>query len=74
MRVNIKVVLRAANTELAGILPDGALRVRVHAVPENGAANAELVRFLAEYFKVSFTSIKIIRGHNSTRKLVELDR
>ena len=72
MRVNIKVILRAAKTEFAGMLPDGTLRVRVHAVPTNGEANAELVRFLAVYYDAPVSSIKIVSGHTGTRKVVEI--
>lgn len=72
MRVNIKVVLRAVSTELAGILPDGTLRVRLHAVPERGEANAELMRFLAEHYGVPVSSIHIVMGHTSTRKVIEI--
>ena len=53
-------------------MPDGALRVRVHAVPANGEANAELVRFLAVYYDAPVSSIKIVSGHTGTRKVVEI--
>lgn len=45
---NIKVIPRAKKTESAGYMDDGTLKIRLRAVPEDGAANMELCRFLSE--------------------------
>ena len=46
VRLAIQVQPRASRTELAGIHGD-ALRIRLAAPPVDGAANEELIRFLA---------------------------
>lgn len=46
--LNVKVIPRAKKTELIGYMDDGAMKVRVKAVPEDGKANIELCRFLRE--------------------------
>ena len=40
--------------------------------PEKGKANVELVKKLAKYFKVSSSQIRIITGHKSRKKLIEV--
>lgn len=48
--LRIKVIPRARKTELVGMMDDGALKVRVAAVPEDGKANTELCRHLGEIY------------------------
>lgn len=61
----------AARTEVVG-LHGGALKVRLAARPVEGAANAELVRFLAEAFGVAKRDVAIERGETSRRKRVSV--
>ena len=65
----VRVVPRASQTAVAGE-HDGALKVRVAAPPVEGAANAELVRFLAKRLGVSANSVEIVGGHTSKSKVV----
>ena len=46
----LKVIPRARKTELVGTMSDGALKIRVAAVPEDGKANVELCRYLGEVY------------------------
>jgi len=62
---------RASRTELAGRHGD-ALKVRLVAPPVEGAANAALVRYLAEVLDVPRASIKLLSGHSGRRKLVQV--
>ena len=65
----VRVVPRASKTAVAGE-HDGALKVRVAAPPVEGAANAELTRFLAKSLKVPARSVEIVGGHTSKTKVV----
>ena len=65
----VRVVPRASKTAVAGE-HDGALKVRVAAPPVEGAANAELTRFLARRLGVSAGSVEIVGGHTSKTKVV----
>lgn len=50
----------------------GMLKIDIAAVPEEGKANAELVRFLAEEFHVPKSHVEILRGQTSKTKVVQL--
>jgi uncharacterized protein len=67
----VRVAPRASRTALAGE-HDGALKVRVAAPPVEGAANEELVRFLARHFGVPARDVEIVAGHSSKTKRVRL--
>ncbi len=51
---------------------DDTYKVRVHAAPDKGAANKEVIVSLADYFNVPPSMVKIVRGEKSRTKLIEL--
>lgn len=65
------VVPRARVTSVAGRHGD-ALKIRLAAPPVDGAANDELVRFLAEQLGVPRTAVTIAAGHTGRRKTVKI--
>jgi len=67
----LHVVPRARVTALAGRHGD-ALKIRLAAPPVAGAANDELIRFLAERLAVPRSAITIAAGHTSRRKTVKV--
>ena len=67
----VRVVPRASKSALAGE-HDGALRIRIAAPPVEGAANEELVRFLARTFGVAPRAVEILSGHTSKLKRVRV--
>ncbi|HEX8726848.1 MAG TPA: DUF167 domain-containing protein [Gemmatimonadaceae bacterium] len=72
VRVTVRVQPRAARTGIAGV-HGTALKVRVSAPPVDGAANDVLVQFLAERFGVPRRAVRVVAGHASRTKIVELD-
>jgi uncharacterized protein len=48
-------------------------RIAVHAAPVEGKANDEVVELLARYFSVPKSSVKVLRGQSSRKKLVAID-
>lgn len=48
-------------------------RIAVQAAPIAGKANDEVVELLARYFSVPKSSVKVLRGQSSRKKLVEID-
>ena len=63
---------RAKKTELAGLMDDGTLKIRLAAPPVDGAANKALIEFLAETLGIAKSQIDIIAGETSERKLLSL--
>ena len=69
LRFSVRVVPRAARSSVMGE-HDGALRVRVAAPPVDGAANEELVRFLALSLGLPPRDVEITSGHASRLKQI----
>lgn len=70
-RIKVRVQPRASRTELAGTHGD-VLKIRVAAPPVEGAANQELVAFLARRLGVAKSAVQIVRGERGREKLVEV--
>ena len=71
-RLLVHVQPRARKTELAGRHGE-TIKIRLHAPPVDGAANEELVRFLAEALGVPRRAVRIAGGLASRDKTVEID-
>lgn len=69
--VVVHVVPRAKQTAVAGTHGD-AVRICVAAPPVDGAANAELVRFLADRLRVPRAAVAITAGAGGRRKTVTI--
>jgi len=69
--VDIHVIPNASRTQADG-LHDGALRVRLHAPPVDGKANAALVAWLADAIGVAKSHVEVIRGQTSKRKQLRI--
>jgi len=63
----VHVVPRASRSEVAGRFGE-AIRIRIAAPPADGAANAELVRFLATALGVPRGAIALTHGATARRK------
>ena len=69
MILELHVQPGAARSEFAGE-HDGRLKLRLAAPANEGKANAELVQFLAAYFRVPKRNVRITAGLKSRRKRV----
>lgn len=70
--LQIRVIPRSPATAWAGVMADGALKLKIAAVPEKGKANEELVRFLAREFGVARAQVEIVAGASGHAKLVRI--
>jgi len=52
---------------------DGSLVVLIHAPAREGAANVRLVEVLARHFHKAKAHVRILHGHRSRKKLIEVD-
>jgi hypothetical protein len=71
MRVYVKVIPRSSKNEVTKI-SEGEYKVKLTAPPVDGAANAMLLKLLAEYFDVPKSSLQIIGGKSAKVKIVEI--
>ena len=72
LRLPVRVLPGARRSEVVGRLGD-VWKLRVHAAPERGRANAEVVALLARTLDVPRSSIRIVHGHAAGDKLVEIE-
>ncbi|MGD2217311.1 MAG: DUF167 family protein [Gemmatimonadales bacterium] len=63
---------RASRTEVAGAHGE-AIKIRLAAPPVEGAANAELVAFLAKQLGVSKSAVRVIKGKRGRDKVVQVE-
>lgn len=70
MIFKIKVIPGAKKNEV--LKRDSELLVKVTAEPEKGKANKEVIKALADYFKVKKGQISIIKGASSRHKIIEI--
>lgn len=68
-RLWVKAVPRASRSEIAGIYGD-MVRIRLAAPPVDGAANEELVRFLADTLSVPRSAVRVVSGQASRSKVI----
>jgi uncharacterized protein (TIGR00251 family) len=67
----IRVVPRAGRTALAGVR-NGALLIRLAAAPVDGAANAELLAFLARLLDLPRQRLVLVAGDKARSKRVRV--
>lgn len=61
------------NSKQASVILEGdILKVKIDAEPKNGKANRRLIEILSEHFKVPSSYIRIVSGHTSRNKIVEI--
>ena len=68
----VKIVPKANKTEIVGIQEDGTIKIRLMSPPVEGQANEELIKFLAEFLKVTAKDVEIVAGLDGRRKLVSV--
>jgi uncharacterized protein (TIGR00251 family) len=69
--LSVKVIPRAGSTRLAGAR-DGALLIRLAAAPVEGAANAELIAFLARLLDLPKRDVVVVSGDANRSKRVKV--
>ena len=70
--IDVYVQPRASKTEISG-MHDGRLRIRLAAAPVEGAANAELVSFIAGKLGIAKSRVRVVAGLASRRKVVRIE-
>jgi len=71
-RIPLRVQASARRNEFVGIR-DGVLVIRVTAPAIEGRANDSLRRLVAKRLRVPVATVRIVRGHRSRDKVIEVD-
>jgi uncharacterized protein YggU (UPF0235/DUF167 family) len=70
-RLRLKVVPGSSRTEIVGWLGE-RLKIRVAAAPEGGKANAAIEAYLVRVLNTPRNGVRIVAGHGSAYKTVEV--
>jgi uncharacterized protein (TIGR00251 family) len=70
--LEIKVVPQAGKQSITRD-KTGTIKCHLKSPPEDGKANAELIKFLAKSLKIAQESIKILQGATSRKKVLKID-
>ena len=70
IQVNIKV---KSQKELVEKIKENTFLVAVKEPPVGGKANAGVIKALARYFKIPQARVRIVSGHKSKQKIVEIN-
>lgn len=70
--LSVRLTPRAGCSQIIGPV-DGALKIRIAAAPVDGAANAELLRFIAVTFAVPKSQVVLLRGDKARTKQLAID-
>ncbi len=73
LHIRIKVIPRAGVIGIRGRMADNTVKIALKAPPCDGRANAELMKFLAGEFGTRLSSISLLLGASSRKKLVAID-
>jgi uncharacterized protein len=74
LTLTVRARPNARATKCVAVMDDGSLKVDLHAAPEDGEANAELIRFLAGEFLVAQSRVELVSGHRGRAKAVRITR
>jgi uncharacterized protein (TIGR00251 family) len=71
IRITVQIIPNAKKSEIIGLLDD-ALKLRLQAQPIEGKANEALIRYIADILEVPKSTVSIVHGQTSRRKIVEI--
>jgi hypothetical protein len=76
LRLAVRLTPKAGRTRIEGLAAEArggsAIKVAVTAAPENGKANAALIKLLAKEWRLPKTTIAIERGATARRKTLAI--
>ncbi len=68
----VRVVPRSSRNQIVGV-EGGVLKIKLTAPPVEGAANAALIEFVAEWLGVRRSAVSIVSGDKARNKLVRVN-
>jgi uncharacterized protein len=68
---SVRVMPRSSRNQIVGV-EGGALKIKLTAPPVEGAANAALIEFMAEWLGVRRSAVSIVSGDKARNKIVRV--
>jgi uncharacterized protein (TIGR00251 family) len=72
MKILVKIKAAAKENKISGWLGD-VLKIHIAAMPVDGKANRELIKFLAQKLEIQKSDIKILSGLTEPIKILEIN-
>ncbi len=69
--LNVRVVPRSSRNQIIGVEGD-VLKIKLTAPPVEGAANAALIEFIADWLGVRRSAVSIVSGDKARNKIVRV--
>ncbi len=70
--IAVRVIPRSSRNEIAEVMSDGSVKIRLNSTPEDDKLNTTLVSFLSGILGVAVSNIEVIGGVTSHSKLVSI--
>jgi hypothetical protein len=70
-KITVRIIPNASKSEIVG-KELGVWKIRISAPAVDGKANETLIQFLAETYDCTPSYIKILKGHTSKTKIIEI--
>jgi hypothetical protein len=67
----VRVAPRSSRNQIVGV-EGGTLKIKLTAPPVEGAANAALIEFIAQWLGVRRSAVSIVSGNKTRNKLVRV--
>jgi len=72
MNLSVKVIPNSSKDEIQ-VKNDGTFKIKVTKPPADGMANERVIKILSQRFRVPKSSIRIISGRSSSRKIITIE-
>ena len=70
--ITVRVTPRASKNQIAGVLDDGTVKIRIASSPVDGKANQMLITYLSKVLRCSKEDIDIVAGKSGRDKLITI--
>ncbi|WP_413576808.1 DUF167 domain-containing protein [Bdellovibrio sp. HCB290] len=72
VRLHLFIQPKSSKNQIVGP-HNGLLKIKISAPPVDGEANAELIEYLAKFFKIAKRNITLVKGDTGRTKTVEIN-
>ncbi|QDK44031.1 YggU family protein [Bdellovibrio sp. ZAP7] len=72
VRLHLFIQPKSSKNQIVGP-HNGMLKIKISAPPVDGEANAELIEYLAKFFKVPKRNITLVKGDTGRQKTVDVE-